>query len=167
MKKYILSLFLCIAFLISNAQSGLNFVVLGSDVVNNNGTADTMQDITGLSFPVSANSTYYFKFMITFDAAATGTGSGWSINTGATLTNTGFYVTHGSNGSATNTRWQNTLDGHLVSSTSVFTASNYCIIEGYIKCSTSGTVIGRFSSEVASSAITVKAGSMLWYSKVN
>lgn len=42
-------------------SSSLSSVVLGSDQVNNNATANTMQDVTGLSFPVLTNKTYYFN----------------------------------------------------------------------------------------------------------
>jgi len=55
--------------------SGLNTVVLGADVINNNAVANTMQDVTGLSFPVTAGKSYRFYFLSRYDAAATTTGS--------------------------------------------------------------------------------------------
>jgi hypothetical protein len=42
-------------------------------------------------------------------------------------------------------------------------AMNMAIIEGIIKPSANGTVIARFASEVANSAITAKAGSVCYY----
>jgi len=60
--------------------SALTAVVLGSDVTNNNAVANTIQDVTGLSFPVVAGNTYSFEFNIIYTAAATTTGSRWSIN---------------------------------------------------------------------------------------
>jgi hypothetical protein len=51
--------------------------------------------------------------------------------------------------------------------TSAATGSNIAIIEGIIKPSGSGTVIARFASEVASSAIVAKAGSYVEYKQLN
>lgn len=62
------------------AVNGLNLVVLASDVTNNNATANTIADVTGLSFSVTAGETYHFEFFIPYTAAATTTGSRWSIN---------------------------------------------------------------------------------------
>lgn len=168
----IIILLLLLSVIISkcNAQtlpSGYNIAILPADVTNNNVTPDTMQDITGLSFPVVSGSTYYFRFVITFDAASTGTGSRWAIN-GPTLTQTGYYNNYGSNGSTSNMRWNNGYDQSLISSTSAYTTSNMSYIDGVITCSASGSVIGRFSSEVASSAITAKGGkSFVMYIKLN
>ena len=54
--------------------------VLSADVVNSNATANTLADISDLSFSVVANKTYYFKAIINYTAAATTTGSRWTIN---------------------------------------------------------------------------------------
>jgi hypothetical protein len=167
---------LAICFCISQCNAQYNIVtglavpsitVLPSDVINNNATPDTMQDITGLSFPVVSGSSYYFRFIITYDAAATGTGSRWAIN-GPTLTQTGYYNTYGSNGATSNMRWNNGYDQGSISSTSAYTTSNISFIEGTITCSANGNVIARFSSEVASSAITAKGSkSIVLYYKLN
>lgn len=45
-------------------------------------------------------------------------------------------------------------------------AGNIATIEGYISPSANGTVIARFASEVASSAITAKAGSFVEFMQV-
>ena len=55
-------------------------VRLTSDVTNNNGTANTIADVTGLSFSVTSGKLYWFEFNIVYTAAATSTGSRWSIN---------------------------------------------------------------------------------------
>jgi len=44
---------------------------------------------------------------------------------------------------------------------------NLAVIEGLIKPSVDGIVIGRFASEIASSAITAKAGSVLYFQQIN
>jgi len=64
--------------------SGATRVFLPSDVVNNNAVANTIADVTGLSFPVNANTTYKFRFFIIYSSAATTTGSRWCINGPAT-----------------------------------------------------------------------------------
>ena len=62
------------------AVNSLNLVVLASDVTNNNATPNTIQDVTGLSFSVTAGETYWFRAVIDYTAALTATGSRWSIN---------------------------------------------------------------------------------------
>ena len=49
------------------------------------------------------------------------------------------------------------------SSSSAATAGNIAVIEGVITPTAAGTVIARFASEVASSAIVAKAGASVQY----
>lgn len=42
-------------------------------------------------------------------------------------------------------------------------AQNLAVIAGMIRPSANGTVIARFASEIANSAITAKAGSVVYY----
>ena len=46
-------------------------VTITSTVTNNNAVANTLQDVTGLSFNVTAGTRYRFKFVIFYTAAAT------------------------------------------------------------------------------------------------
>ena len=145
------------------AVNAWNIVVLASDVTNNNASANTIADVTGLSFSVTSGQTYMFRFMILYTAAATATGSRWSINGPASPT----LLNYRSNYSLTSTT--ETLNSGQTAydvpsganATSVATAGNLAIIEGIITPSASGTVIARFASEVSSSAIVAKAGSIL------
>ena len=57
------------------AVSVVNLVTLASDVTNANAVANTIADVTGLSFPVVAGQTFQFEFFIDYTAAATTTGS--------------------------------------------------------------------------------------------
>ena len=145
--------------------NSLNIVVLSADVVNNNATANTMQDVTGLSFPVVANQVYWFEFVIPYTSAAKTTGSRWGIN--------------GPSFSMLNGRSEYTLTSILVtnncftaydtpssSNESSLTTGNVATIWGVIKPSADGTVIARFASEVASSAITAKAGAVVRWVRV-
>jgi len=143
--------------------TSLTAVVLGQDVVNNNAVANTMQDVTGLSFSVTANHTYYFHFTIFYTAAATTTGSRWSINGPAGVaTWTSEYSLTGT----TTTRNANVLTYDLpaaCNATSAAVDKNQADIMGIIKPTADGTVIARFASEISASAITAKAGSVVYY----
>lgn len=152
------------------STTGLTAVVLGSDVTNNNAVANTIQDVTGLSFSVTANKMYYFKFVIYYTAAATTTGSRWGVNctagTAANLSMTSEYSL------TTTTTTRNALiqafDSPAASNaTSAATGNNMAIMEGYFRPTADGTFIARFASEVAGSAIVAKAGSVCYYQQLN
>ena len=146
------------------AVNALNLVVLSADVVNNNATANTMADVTGLSFPVTAGESYDFEFHIDYTAAATTTGSRWSIN-GPTATRVSYSTTYAL------TTTSNTFGNYAAyelpaasNASSANTTGNIALILGTITAGATGTVTARFASEIASSAITAKAGSLLkWY----
>lgn len=149
------------------ARSELVTVVLANDVVNNNVTPNTMADVTGLLFPVINGAWYEFEFRIVFDAAATTTGSRWAINgPAASVINyrSEYMLT------ATSATYNPLLQAYdlpaAASVTSGVTAGNWALIKGVIKPSANGNVVARFASEVASSAITAKAGSYLRYQKL-
>lgn len=143
----------------------MGVVHLSSDVTNNNAVANTAEDITGLSFSVTAGEMYYFRISIDFTVAATTTGARFMVNgpaatrltyaTFVSLTGTTQQISHGLNAydlpAAANTA-------------SASTAGNLAIVEGFVTPSANGTLQARFASEVSSSAVTAKAGSLLqWY----
>jgi hypothetical protein len=148
--------------LVSAAVSTLNTVVLGADVTNNNATANTIADVTGMSFAVNANETYWFYFLIAYTAAATTTGSRWSINGPGSPTALRYRSEYSL---TTTTRTLNdslsAYDLRAASNASSATAANIACIEGFITPSAGGTVVARFASEITVSAIVAKAGSML------
>lgn len=148
---------------IAPAVNNLNLVVLSSDVTNNNSTANTIADVTGLSFSVNSGETYWFKFVIDYTAAATTTGSRWAVSGPGSPTR----LSYRSRYSLTTT--SQTVNSGLTAydspstsnASSAATSGNQAIVEGFITPSANGTVIARFASEVASSAIVAKAGSIL------
>ena len=149
------------------ASSGWNQVVLGSDVTNNNAVANTMQDVTGLSFPVTTGLRYKFKAFIWYTSAATTTGSRWSIN-GPSATSIIYQSVY-----SLTTTTQTTNHGLTAydlpaasNGTSAATAGNTAIIEGELTPTANGTVIVRFASEVLSSAIIAKSGSTIEWIQV-
>lgn len=148
----------------SPVSSGLNRVVLGSDVTNSNAIANSIADVTGLSFPVVAGSRYYFKFWIFYTSAATGTGSRWAIN-GPSLTELSLKSEYSL---AATTQTVNAVSGYDLPAASNATSAatntgNWAVLEGIIRTSVDGSVIARFASEVSSSAITAKIGSFVEY----
>jgi len=146
--------------------TALTAVVMGSDVTNNNAVANTIQDVTGLSFAVTAGNTYVFEFNIIYTAAATTTGSRWSID-GPVAPTILCYTSEYTLAATTTTRNANNITYGLPAasnaSSSGTTTGNMATIYGIIRPSANGTVIARFASEVAGSAIVAKAGSVCYY----
>jgi hypothetical protein len=144
------------------AVNALNLVVLGSDQTNNNATANTIQDVTGLSFPVTAGELYWFRFTIQYTAAATTTGSRWSINGPAAPTELRYKSEYAlTTTSNTVNEGVSAYDSPAASNaSSAATASNVAVVEGFVRPSANGTVVARFASEIANSAIVAKAGSI-------
>jgi hypothetical protein len=150
-------------------SSALQVVILGTDVINNNAVANSIANITGLSFAVIAGKSYYFKFIINYSAAATTTGSRFSVS-GPTTPTSLCYMSEYSLTATTTTRNANNITYDLPATsnaTSGQLVGNNAIIEGFIIPSVDGTVTARFASEVANSAITAKAGSVLYYQELN
>jgi hypothetical protein len=144
--------------------SGDSVVVLPADQTNNNSVANTIQDVTGLSFPVVANQRYSFDFFIRYTVPATTTGSRWSI------TGPGFselvYESEYSSGTATRTlnSGLGAYDSPAVANAnSALIGSNSAMIWGIVRPSADGSIIARFASEVASSAVIARAGSYVRY----
>lgn len=151
------------------STSGLSTIVLANDVTNNNAVANTMQDVTGLGFPVLAGKTYYFQFVIRYTAALATTGSRWGVNcsagTAANLALTSEYTL------TTTTTTRNAevqaFDSPAASNASSVVAVNKAVIEGHFTPTADGNFIARFASEVANSAIVAKAGSVCFYQQLN
>lgn len=154
--------------LIQAASPDFSTVILTSNVTNNNASANTIADVTGLSFAVTAGNTYWFRAFIQYTAAATGTGSRWSINGPASPTAL-IYKSEYALTTTTRTINEGLADYDLPAAsnaTSAATTSNIAWVEGFITPSASGTVIVRFASEVSGSAIVAKAGSILHWQQV-
>lgn len=148
------------------SSAGFSTNVLGSNVINNNATANTMQDVTGLSFPVVSGIRYWFRFFIAYDAAATTTGSRWAIN-GPTFSSLIYDARYCLTSTTDTLATAVTYDQPATSNaSSAFTTGNKAAIEGIIVPTADGNVIARFASEVASSAITARAGSFVQYAQL-
>lgn len=142
-------------------------VRLTGDVTNSNATANTIADVTGLSFPVLAAKLYWFEFHIVYTAAATTTGSRWSIS-GPTFTYLDYSSEYAlTTTTATRNAFLQAYDNPTgANASSAATGNNYAQIIGVIQPSADGTVIARFASEIASSAIVAKINSFVRYRQV-
>lgn len=146
------------------AVNALNLVVLASAVTNNNSTANTIADVTGLSFAVTAGQTYKFRFTIPYTSAATTTGSRWSINGPGSPTQLNYASRYTLTATSMTTNFATAYDIPAASNASSLTAGNVAVIEGVITPSGNGTVIARFASEISGSAVVAQAGALLeWY----
>jgi hypothetical protein len=150
------------------AVNALNIAVLTNDVTNSNAVANTIADVTGLSFAVTAGGIYRFKFIIQYTAAATTTGSRWSISGPGSPTALRFNSDYSlTTTSRTFNCGLSAYDTPAASNpTSASTGANIAEVDGFITPSSNGTVIARFASEVASSAIVAKAGSFVEWVQV-
>ena len=131
-------------------------VVLGSNLVN---VGTTFEDVTGLSFAVTAGKTYKWRATISF-GIPTGTYLFSSNGPTTTLNNARFTMTTGLTVNGVSN--QTTYDaGANVTGTS----NGLCTADGIVRVSASGTWTVRFRCSVAGN-LTIRAGSVLEYSEV-
>jgi hypothetical protein len=145
-------------------------VTITADVTNNNAVANTIQDVTGLEFPILNGKLYEFTFVCIYTAAATTTGSRWCVNASAGAATYLSMTSEYSLGSTTTTRNANirAFDSPAASNaTSSSTDNNFARMRGTIRATADATFRARFASEVASSAIVCKAGSFVRYRQVD
>jgi hypothetical protein len=144
------------------------FVVIDTDVVNNNATANTIADITDLEFPVQSGARYHFRFSIPYTSASTGTGSRFSVTGPASPTYLAYRSDYTlSATSRTTNEGLGAYDLPAAANTNSLTTGNIAIIEGFIRPSVDGVVKARFASEILSSAITAKAGACVQFTKLD
>lgn len=148
------------------AVNAMNVVVMTGDVTNNNGTANTIADVTGLTFPVTSGETYWFEFVIPYTSAATTTGSRWSINGPGSPTLLAYRSEYTLTATTTTVNSQNTYDTPAASNASSLAAGNVATIWGIITPSQNGSVTARFASEISASAIVAKAGATLRWMRI-
>lgn len=128
--------------------------VLGASVINNNAVANTLADVTGLSFAVFANVTYKFRAEIGYNSAVITTGARWAMN-GPVSSKVRYYFenTEAASGAVTQNYYTayNTVTVGAINS---LLTGNIALGYGVLMPTANGTVVVRFASEVANSAIT-------------
>jgi hypothetical protein len=137
------------------------FYTLSADVTKST-TSPTWGNITGLSFPVEANTNYDIVCQIAAVSAATttGFGIGWTGPASPTLTS-GQFVSPTGGQAIGGTTTEGNDTGNATTGVGVATPQ---IAAGVFmgmwrNGSTAGTVQMRFRTEVDTSAVTIKAGS--------
>ena len=146
--------------------SGFTTVILGTDYTNSNATLNTLEDITGYSFPVTSGKTYWFRFQFLVTAAAAATGHRVSIN-GPATSELSYYTLLVASTTNASSFWNATygLPSTTTATTPLIGGMGY--LEGIATFSANGTLIGRVASEVAGSGVTIKAGSVIYYRQLN
>jgi len=144
----------------------INRTVLTSDVVNANATPNTIADVTALSFSVLSGKTYWFDIVIPYTSAAITTGSLWSIN-GPTTTLLNFTSRYTLTATTETINYCSAYDTPVTSNAASLTVGNVARLTGILTTSAAGTVIVRFASGISSSAITAKAGSVIYWQQLN
>lgn len=151
-----------------NAISGWNYYTLTNDVTNSNSASNSIADVTGFSFSVTANKTYWFQFILPYTASVSTTGCRFSI-TGATISSL-YYVSKLAFSTTVETYngGLGTYDLPAAASTQLpTTLSGIAVVEGIATFTSSGYLISRFASEVSNSPVTAKAGSVVYYKQLN
>jgi hypothetical protein len=118
-----------------------------------------------LQFSTTSGVLYYFKAVIYYDAAATTTGSRWTVTASGTAAGTSYTSYYGqAGGTETRNAQVSAFDSPAASNSgSSRAAGNFAVIEGFHLSDSTGLFNIRFASEIASSAITAKQGSYLIY----
>ena len=131
-------------------------VVLGSNVVNV-GTA--FEDVTGLSFAVTAGKTYKWRATISFGVVS-GTYLFSSNGPTTTINNARFTMTTGATTNGVSNQVTYDAGANVTGSSNGLTTA-----DGIVKVSASGTWTIRFRCSIAAN-LTIRAGSVLEYSEV-
>ena len=148
------------------------FINLASDVSNN---TVTLSDITGFSFTAEANTSYVIRLYGLATFAATTTGIGIVADAPSEATVVSGRVTN-QLAAQTLTSMQQTVNARIAGTTTTNgngTAGNpntalTTYVDGVwlVSVTTGGTVKLQFRSEIATSNVTVKAGSKMSYLKI-
>jgi hypothetical protein len=135
--------------------------VMQEDVIND--LADTLMDCEGLAFPVFASGTYWFDATVIYTAAATTTGSRWTVS-GPPASMLSYSAEWALTATTKSTSNQSAYElPASATATSASTDGNIATIQGIVRVDEEGLLTIRFASEVGGSAITAKAGSVIRY----
>ncbi len=141
----------------TGAGEGKTLVRMTADVSN---TTITAADVTGLGMTVAASTDYSYLCYLIADAAAAATGIQTSMNGPASPTQ--FTATIQGFTSATAIAWTNisAYNTFQANTASAGTVRTTFVIKGVLRNgTTAGTLIPRFKSEVAASAVNIRRGS--------
>lgn len=128
-------------------------------------SAATYANITGLQFPVVAGETYWFKFSIWYTSNSATRGILPSLN-GPTKTYLSYIRTMHNGGNIVLLPSKD-YDAASGTATTISGLTLSAMAEGVITVSASGNVVGRAASSNAGNAQIVRAGSLVYYQRLN
>ena len=141
-------------------NGGRTTVVLSADVVNNN--SNSLIDLPGLSFNITAGITYRFYAIIPYTSANKNNGSRWTL--GAPIGSVLHFTSRYTLSESTETiNYCNDSFLPLNCNNNSMLTGNLAIIQGVIKSPINGTLQLKFASATAGIPITAKAGGSLEY----
>lgn len=123
----------------------------------------TLADVTGLGFTVAASTDYEFEFLIPFQTAALTTGMALAVNGPGSPSMLAVELRVPISTSTEVIRHTNAYNTEaLGTAVDAINAPRLATIRGVLRNgSTAGTLTARFRSEVAASAVVVRAGAMV------
>lgn len=154
-----------------NNSTSRSAVVTTYDQVNSDATADKLYPIVGMSFNNEKQKTYYFKAIINYTSAATTTGCRTMLDIPLSISSSAWNVIRAMSKNPTSTTaewiyiWTYAMT-NWVPATCAATGANICVIEWFIVGNSPCNMSFWFSSEILSSAVTVKKWSILFYQEV-
>jgi hypothetical protein len=152
---------------VSTITNGIGVAVMTTQNVENQTT--TLVNLPELTFSVLSGSTYRFRFVIHYEAFNTATGSRFTLSGAATtfLSYRSMYSL-GAGTQTLNPALSAYNQPAASNTSSTATAGNIAIVEGILKASEDGSVVGRFASEapIAGAFIRAMIGSYVEYQKI-
>lgn len=136
-------------------------VVLGSNIITN---SVALVDATGLSFPVKANSKYFYDFELLYQTANATRGISLAINgpVDASLIHVNAYITRSSIGVDSVYKTDSiAYDTFTNTASTNFADRDYlAYLKGFLHTVSAGTLIVRVASEAVDTNVSIRAGSI-------
>jgi hypothetical protein len=143
--------------------SGSGSISVAVKTANQGFSSVAAADVTDLSFAVTAGGQYHYRFVTAHQHSLETQGIGFAVNGPASNTIHAYRVSIPFAAGGTDAAfesWGNANNDLLVASGAPSASSNYIgVIEGIIVPTNSGTLQLRAANEVATSLVTIKAGS--------
>lgn len=142
-------------------------VVLSADVSNSNATANTYEDVTGLSFPIATTGTYWYKVTALLSVNIINRLGSLALNgpTTSFLAQHTYVANTNINFIFSSVTGYN-LPATAIASSAPTTATTTMILEGILTATATGTAQVRHLCSTANGVLTTKAGTTLQYYKV-
>lgn len=146
----------------SAGAPGLGFSAITRLTQDHRSIAVALSNVTGLAFSVSSGVTCAYQFVVAFRTPATTTGLGLSVNyPSATLASGKARIPFAADGAGGEFQGWITASDDSVVGTGVQAVNTDYLAEvcGLLVPSSNGTLQLRFRTEIANSAVTIRAGS--------